>query len=83
MPRIVAIFVAIALAVYAVIDCLQTREPKTLPRVVWLLIIVGLPMVGPVMWLLFGRANRSGSTQKRGPIGPDDDPSWLRKLPRR
>jgi uncharacterized membrane protein len=83
MPRIIAIFVAIALAVYATIDCLQTREPKTLPRVVWLLIIIGLPMVGPVLWLLFGRANRGGRGGGPGPIGPDDDPSWLRKVSRR
>lgn len=83
MPRVLLTVLILGLSIYAFIDCLQTTAPKVLPKPVWLLLIVAAPVLGPILWLLFGRTNRGG--WGRGddePVGPDDDPSFLRDLDR-
>ena len=44
---------------YSLIDCLQTprREITTLPKLLWLCLIVLVPVVGAMAWILFGRPN--------------------------
>jgi hypothetical protein len=86
------LFVAhIALAATALIGCLSAEkgEVRALPRSLWVLIIVFLPVVGPVAWLLAGRPvgpdgrdPRSPSPRRRrpGPVAPDDNPDFLRSL---
>jgi hypothetical protein len=66
---------AIGLFVYAVIDCSRTPEdeiPSGLPRTVWLVLIVILPILGPVFWLVVSRsdrANQPGGPPPRGRSG--------------
>jgi Phospholipase_D-nuclease N-terminal len=82
------------LAIFALVDCAQTppREVRRLPKVAWLAVIV-LPLVGPVLWLLFGREHSalrdlvwpSSESGRAGPgprrtVAPDDDPDFLRDL---
>ena len=45
------------LAIYAVIDCIQTDESEIrgLPRIGWIALIVLITVVGPVAWLIAGR----------------------------
>lgn len=74
----------LALAIYAVIDCIQTEEAsvKHLPKIAWVVLIILIPWVGPIAWLLAGR-QRSLPPRKRsnpGPRGPEDDPDFLRNL---
>jgi hypothetical protein len=85
MPRFVLYVLIVGLSVYALVDCLQTPNPKALPKIIWILIIVGLPILGPALWLLFGRSNGRGWGRDDDDVfAPDDDPSFLRDLsPRR
>jgi hypothetical protein len=80
MPRFVLYVLIIGLSVYAFVDCLQTPNPKALPKVVWLAIIATLPIIGPLLWLLFGRPGGRGWRRDDDVFAPDDDPSFLRDL---
>ena len=83
MPRVLLYVITIGLTIYAFIDCLQTPTPRYLPKPVWFVIILVLPIVGPALWLLFGRVNGGGwGRWDDGPVGPDDDPSFMRDLNR-
>jgi Phospholipase_D-nuclease N-terminal len=88
------ILVELGLLVYCLIDCVQTPEEsvRSLPKVVWVILILLLPIVGGIAWLLMGRPqNRSPrrtwsiangfpeSTRPRD-LAPDDDPAFLRKV---
>lgn len=85
MGRVLPIVVAIALLVYALIDCLQTDSARfrSLNRVAWVAIIVLVPIIGPVLWLVLGkvrtRPQRPAGPPPR-PVAPDDDPEFLRHL---
>jgi len=85
MLRVALILFAIALYIYFVIDVARTPggQTRTLPKFVWLLIVVLLPLIGGAIWLALGRvwpANGSPFGRRRGPVAPDDDPKSLRKL---
>ena len=85
LPRVIFVLAVIGVMIYAVIDCLGSddTEIRGLPKPLWLLVIVALPLVGGVMWILFGRAPSSGWGGGGGrlrTIGPDDDPDFLRSL---
>jgi hypothetical protein len=98
MIRVVIYLVELSLLVYALIDCIQTEgeRVRNLPKIGWILLIVLVPVVGPIAWLLAGRPQRGGSGQpswrpssaggptprsgSRPPLGPDDDPEFLRHL---
>ncbi|WP_205629517.1 PLD nuclease N-terminal domain-containing protein [Jiangella muralis] len=77
--------VAIALLVYALIDCLQTDSTRfrSLNRVAWVAIVVLIPLIGPILWLVIGkeraRPQRPSGPPPR-PLAPDDDPEFLRHL---
>jgi len=45
------------LLVYALIDCIQSPEGqvRNLPKVGWILLIVLVPVAGPIAWLVAGR----------------------------
>ena len=84
MGRVLPIVIAIALLVYALIDCLQTEQGRirTLNKFAWLAIIVLIPIIGPVLWLLLAKV-RTGGQPAAPPareIAPDDDPEFLRQL---
>jgi hypothetical protein len=69
-----ALFYAIplVLAIFAIVDCLQTPEEQVrgLPRIAWLVIIL-VPIFGPAAWLIAGR-EPSGTDRPRvaWPTGP-------------
>jgi len=80
----VAMFVV---GLYALIDCVQTpaRSARSLPKAVWILVIVLLPGLGGVAWLFLGRERSAGSagwflSGRSAPTAPDDDPDFLRQL---
>ncbi len=109
------VLVAIGLLVYATIDCSRTPDadvPNTMPRTAWLVLILVLPILGPLFWLVATRTEETGRygdqgaprdrsgygpvrgrkpggangrgpssrNQPHGPVGPDDDPDFLRGL---
>jgi hypothetical protein len=84
MIRVVGVLLAVAFYIYCIIDVLRTpkQNARTLPKFVWLIIVIVIPLVGGAFWLLLGRPWPVGglSGKKRGPQAPDDDPRFLRKL---
>src|SRR3954464_10678644 len=90
--------VELALVVLALISCLSAERSRirAMPRALWVVVILVLPIAGPVLWFLAGRpggmepaggAGRPGGMEPAGarpprprPSSPDDDPEFLRKL---
>ena len=74
---------ALGLSIYALIDCLQTPSPRNLPKAVWLVLIIFVPVIGPLLWLIYGRVSGGGwGRWDDEPTGPDDDPSFLKDFDR-
>ncbi|MFD9431195.1 PLD nuclease N-terminal domain-containing protein [Streptomyces sp. NPDC060002] len=94
MLRYLPFLLVLALWIYAFIDCLNTPEEEVrgLPKVVWVIIILlfGEVLVGPVAWLVAGKARRApvgGGSAAESPRGrraewvaPDDNPEFLKSL---
>jgi hypothetical protein len=84
LTRALPILIAVVLAVYALIDCLQT-DPAELPgprRPIWLVLIILLPIVGPVAWIVASRLHRRPHRPRQVPraVAPDDNPDFLREI---
>ncbi|WP_010532574.1 PLD nuclease N-terminal domain-containing protein [Brachybacterium squillarum] len=89
MARALLAIVSVGLTVFALADCIQTHESRLrgLPRWAWIVLIVLIPWVGPLTWMLIGkeRGEDGGTATRRsprrqGPLAPDDDPEFLRRL---
>jgi hypothetical protein len=85
MLRVVGVLVLLALYISFIIDVLRTpsSEARGLPKAVWLLVVVLLPVLGGLFWFFFGRprpAPGSRFGRRRGPMAPDDDPKFLRQV---
>lgn len=96
--RFLPFIVELALLAYCLIDCIQTDEGdmRNLPKALWVILIIFLPIVGGVAWLVAGRPLTSGprrqvpwpATRTAGfpeyerprPVAPDDDPDFLLSL---
>ncbi|WP_316523419.1 PLD nuclease N-terminal domain-containing protein [Kitasatospora brasiliensis] len=54
---LLTIILPLALWVWAFVDCLTTPEDevKHLPKVVWVLIVLLFPPLGPIAWLIAGK----------------------------
>jgi hypothetical protein len=74
------------LAVVALIDCGRARPESVrhLPKPIWIAVIIGMLILGPIAWLLCGRRRRPRPAQAvvlgTAPRGPEDDPEFLRQL---
>lgn len=89
----------LAFWLYCILDVAMADQAlvRNLPRLVWLVLVVVAAPVGGIAWLVAGRPTgvraRPGSTDRRparrapdaprGPLGPDDDPDFLRRLDER
>lgn len=94
MLRVLIIVLPIALAIYALVDLVQTDEDDVqgLPKIAWVGVIVILGVVGPLAWILAGKKSRRilprllppqpGTAGDGRPVAPDDDPDFLRGLRR-
>lgn len=69
--RFLPFVVELALLAYCLIDCIQTDEGdiRNLPKGLWVILIIFLPIVGGVAWLVAGRP------LTRGPRRPVPWPS--------
>jgi hypothetical protein len=85
------VLIELGLLVYCLIDAIQTpgEDTRNLPKGLWILIIVLLPIVGGIAWLVAGRPLRpTGPARTPGfpeyervrPLAPDDDPQFLASL---
>jgi hypothetical protein len=86
MLRVAGVLLALALYIWFIVDVLRTPRTtvRNLPKIVWLLIVVLIPLLGGVLWIFAGRPRsdrpRFGGRRRRGPVAPDDDPTFLRQL---
>ena len=89
MAKVLIVLIPLALAIYTVIDAIQTEDScvQYLPKVVWiLLILLSAPTgIGAIAWLVTGRPRgpqngRPRPNRPSAPRGPDDDPDFLRNL---
>ena len=91
MLRVLVPVALLAFTIYCVVDAVQTDDDRVrgLPKALWLVMILLFPLVGGGAWLIAGRPTSIletilGPRQKlgppRGPVGPDDDPDFLREL---
>ena len=83
--RVLGVLVGVALYIYFIIDVLRTPrgETRSLPKFVWLLLVVLIPLLGGLLWLALGRVWPSPGSRfgrRRGPLAPDDDPTFLKQI---
>lgn len=83
------ILIPVALAVWAMVDVLQTPDEQLrgMPKVLWVLLILLFTPIGPLVYLFAGKDRSQGRAQRAaqaGPRGygmaPDDDPEFLERL---
>jgi len=89
---ILVALVALAVTLYALIECIRTRprDVRSLSKPAWVLAIVLLPLIGAVLWFWLGRPRKGAGPGFGGqgrpaagprPTGaPDDDEQFLRSL---
>jgi hypothetical protein len=96
MLKVLLYALPIILAIYALVDLVQTRDEDVqgLPKLAWVALIVLIWIIGPLAWLIAGTRGRrflpnpapraAGGPGGGGsrPMAPDDDPDFLRGLGR-
>jgi hypothetical protein len=87
MLRYLPFLLVLALWTYTFVDCLNTPEEEVrgLPKVAWVFVILlfGEVLVGPVAWLIAGKRRQVGGSAGRGGqpwVAPDDNPEFLKSL---
>ena len=93
MPRLLIplILVSLGIMIYALIEAISTPSERIriMPKGVWIVVIVFIPLIGGVLWLLFGNVNAYLASTVQGfkttsgptrPTNPDDDEEFLRQL---
>ena len=94
------LLIELGLLIFCLIDCIQTptEQVRNLPKVMWVILIIVLPLIGGIAWLFLGRPSRSAGSSVPWPAGrtagypeyerprravaPDDDPDFLREIGR-
>ncbi|WP_084956056.1 PLDc N-terminal domain-containing protein [Thermoactinospora rubra] len=96
MAGVLISLAVLAFWLYSLFDVITSPEEETrnLPKVLWVLIVVVLPVAGSVLWFLLGRPRvapgppramrpRPETPSAPPPKGPEDDPEFLKELERR
>ncbi len=83
MPRLLVVlaFALVAVDVFAIVDVILSDRSRVraMPKALWILVIVLLPVIGVALWFLLGKA-RSANAGSTRTIAPDDDPDFLRNM---
>ena len=94
--RLFLVLAVLGLDLYALLDLAGSEEDERggLPRWLWAVIIVLLPLFGAVAWIVVKQSARRASgggpsprpgrrpsgPRRPGPVAPDDDPEFLWRL---
>lgn len=82
MGRYLPLIILALLTIYCVVEVAQTPSEKVrnAPRWLWAVVVIGLPLIGPILWFTLGRPGKEPNTSPGRPSSPDDDPDFLRGL---
>ena len=83
MLKALPIVIVVVLAIYCLVQVVQSRPAtvRALPKWLWALVVLVIPLLGSVAWLLVGRPRgRRPPNRPARPLAPDDDPDFLRGL---
>jgi hypothetical protein len=90
MGRALPFLIVLVATLSALIDCLSSEREdiRGLPRPVWLLLILLVPVIGPLAWFIAGRPASldqragvlTGGRGRQRVTAPDDDPDFLRGI---
>lgn len=88
MGRFLIYGIAFVVVLYAFIDVVLSRgdDVRSLPKPLWAVLVLVLPLLGAVGWFVWGRPRTAGNGgglvpgKGRGPVAPDDDPAFLRQI---
>ena len=90
MLRVIAAVALLAFTVFCIVDAIQSEDEQVrgLPKPLWVVLVIIFPVAGGLAWLIAGRPTSiletilGGRRQgpPRGPLGPDDDPDFLKGL---
>jgi hypothetical protein len=87
MPLRLLIFIAVAWLLFTVFVTVfaasaKKNEVRNLPKWLWIVICLAVPIIGGLLYLVLGRpVGRAKGTSGRGrTVAPDDDPAFLRDL---
>lgn len=87
MSRLIPVVVLIiAFTVFSAVHLALTPRDQVrgISKPAWMVLVILVPVVGGVLWFAVGRvrAGESPRSARRGPVAPDDDPEFLRRLAR-
>ena len=85
MVRLFIFMAAVQLVLFmlALISCLSAEQVRNVSRPLWVLLIVLVPLIGPIAYFVWGRPllapSREGPVRRSSPrlSSPDDDPDFL------
>jgi hypothetical protein len=87
MPLRLLIFIAVVWLLFTVFVTVfaasaKKNEVRNLPKWLWVLICLAVPIVGGLLYLVLGRPLGGPKTRggKSRVVAPDDDPAFLRDL---
>lgn len=74
----------VVLTVYALVDAalFDRNRIRGLPRFAWILVVLFIPIIGPLLWIVVGRGRRSSGSRQPRTMAPDDDLEFLGRLGR-
>jgi hypothetical protein len=78
--------VQLVLLVLALIGALSADRVRTMPRALWVLVVLAIPLLGPIAYFAWGRPlpppheRRLVRQAAPRPSSPDDDPDFLRTV---
>ena len=80
MIRYLPVIIVVLLMIYCVVEVAQSPadDVRAMPRWLWAVAVLGLPLVGSIAWLVWGRPKPAPPGVRQ--LGPDDDPDFLRRL---
>jgi hypothetical protein len=74
----------VAFTIYALVDLFMTHNPRVraFPKPIWIIVIVALPVMGPLLWLFIGKSKPGKPKISGTGRAPEDDPTFLTRLDR-